>query len=85
MSKPVKALITETYKSKFEGLTGAVVIDIRGNPGGLPIVAMGMAGWLATSEGGNLGVMKMRDTEITFTLNPRLRPYDGKVAVLIDG
>ena len=30
MSKPVKKLITEQYQSKFEGLTGAVVIDIRG-------------------------------------------------------
>ncbi len=30
MSKPVKNLITESYKKRFEGLTGAVVIDIRG-------------------------------------------------------
>lgn len=30
MSKPVKNLITDAYKSRFEGLNGAVVIDIRG-------------------------------------------------------
>jgi large subunit ribosomal protein L10 len=30
MSKPVKNLITESYKKRFEGLTGAVVVDIRG-------------------------------------------------------
>lgn len=30
MSKPVKKLITEEYKSRFEGVTGAVVVDIRG-------------------------------------------------------
>lgn len=30
MSKPVKNLITESYKQRFEGLTGAVVVDIRG-------------------------------------------------------
>lgn len=30
MSKPVKNLITESYKKRFEGLSGAVVVDIRG-------------------------------------------------------
>ncbi|WP_432800235.1 50S ribosomal protein L10 [Poriferisphaera sp. WC338] len=30
MSKPVKNLIKDSYKRKFEGLTGAVVVDIRG-------------------------------------------------------
>ena len=30
MSKPVKNLMTESYKNRFEGLSGAVVIDIRG-------------------------------------------------------
>ncbi len=30
MSKPIKNLITETYRRKFGDLTGAVVIDIRG-------------------------------------------------------
>lgn len=30
MSKPVKNLLTNTYKSKFADLDGAVVIDIRG-------------------------------------------------------
>ena len=30
MSKPVKNLVVESYKKRFEGVTGAVVIDIRG-------------------------------------------------------
>ena len=30
MSKPVKNLITDTYKKRFAELTGAVVVDIRG-------------------------------------------------------
>ncbi|QDU33884.1 50S ribosomal protein L10 [Poriferisphaera corsica] len=30
MSKPVKNLIKESYKKRFDGLTGAVVVDIRG-------------------------------------------------------
>ena len=30
MSKPVKNLIAESYKQRFAGVTGAVVVDIRG-------------------------------------------------------
>jgi large subunit ribosomal protein L10 len=30
MSKPVKNLITDSYKSRFEGITGGVLVDIRG-------------------------------------------------------
>lgn len=30
MSKPVKNLIVETYKKRFEGLTGGVLVDVRG-------------------------------------------------------
>ncbi|GAB4108474.1 MAG: 50S ribosomal protein L10 [Phycisphaeraceae bacterium] len=30
MSKPVKNLIVESYKKRFEGLNGGVVVDIRG-------------------------------------------------------
>jgi large subunit ribosomal protein L10 len=30
MSKPVKNLIVESYKNRFEGLTGGVLIDVRG-------------------------------------------------------
>ncbi len=30
MSKPIKNLIVDTYKKKFDGLSGAVVIDVRG-------------------------------------------------------
>ena len=30
MSKPVKNLIVESYKKRFEGVNGAVLVDIRG-------------------------------------------------------
>ena len=30
MSKPVKNLITEDYKRRFDGVTGAVLVDVRG-------------------------------------------------------
>ena len=32
MSKPVKSLLSESYKKKFSQLSGGVLIDIRGIP-----------------------------------------------------
>lgn len=30
MSKPIKNLIVEAYKNRFEGITGGVLVDVRG-------------------------------------------------------
>jgi len=62
-----------------------VILDLRGNPGGLGAMAMGMAGWFVEGEGRRLGVMKTRETEFKFTINPRARTYTAPLAVLIDG
>ena len=62
-----------------------IVIDIRGNPGGMPAMAMGMAGFLIDRKDLAFGTMKMRDSDLTFVVNPRPSPFDGPVAVLIDG
>lgn len=69
-----------------------VVIDLRGNPGGLAAMIMGLAGHFVT-ERATLGVMKTRDSEMRFNANPRLvngagdrvEPYKGPVAILVDG
>jgi carboxyl-terminal processing protease len=68
-----------------------IVIDLRGNPGGLAIMMTGIAGHFI-GERIPLGVMKTRDTELKFTINPRLvtadgqrvEPYSGPVAILVD-
>lgn len=62
-----------------------IIIDLRGNPGGLGPMAMGMGGWFVTDATKSLGTMKTRDSEVKFVLSPRPTPYTGKVAVLIDG
>ena len=69
-----------------------IVIDLRGNPGGLAAMMMGIAGHFI-GERIPIGVMKTRDTELKFTVNPRLvsadgqrvEPYAGPVAILVDG
>ncbi|MEX2660845.1 MAG: S41 family peptidase, partial [Vicinamibacterales bacterium] len=69
-----------------------IVVDLRGNPGGLAGMLMGIAGHFIP-EAIPLGVMKMRDNELKFTVNPRrvsaagerVEIYQGPVAILVDG
>jgi carboxyl-terminal processing protease len=68
----------------FRELEG-IVIDIRGNPGGLGAMAMGMSGWFVDTPGLKLGTMTTRETTLRFVVFPRANPYRGKVAVLVDG
>lgn len=62
-----------------------LVIDLRGNPGGIGAMAMGMAGWLVDRPDQRLGTMYMRDTTLNFVINPRAGGFPGPVAILVDG
>lgn len=70
----------------------AIVIDLRGNPGGLAAMIMGISGHFL-AERKPLGIMKTRENELKFAANPRLvtaagqrvEPYGGPVAILVDG
>ena len=72
-----KAAVEQAKSSK------GLVIDLRGNHGGIAGMTFGMASAFAT-ESGKMGVMKMRKQEMVFPLFPTLEPYTGPVAVLID-
>jgi carboxyl-terminal processing protease len=61
------------------------VIDLRGNPGGIGGMAMGMAGWLVDQPDQRLGAMYLRDATLNFVINPRAEVFAGPVAVLVDG
>jgi len=62
-----------------------VIIDVRGNEGGLGAMAMGMASWFFEEKGSRLGTMYTREGEVNFVVSPRPRTFDGPVAVLVDG
>jgi len=61
-----------------------LVIDLRGNPGGLGAMAMGIAGFLVDKPGLRLGTMYMRTATLNFVINPRRPSFAGPVAILID-
>lgn len=61
------------------------VIDLRGNPGGIGAMAMGMAGWFIDRPDQRLGTLFMRNTTLKFVVNPRLRTFSGPLAILVDG
>ena len=77
----------DTYRS-----AAGIIVDLRGNPGGLAAMIMGISGHFL-NERKPLGTMKTRDAELKFAANPRLvnaagqrvEPFSGPVAILVDG
>jgi carboxyl-terminal processing protease len=61
-----------------------MIIDLRGNPGGIGGMSMGMAGWFIDKPDVRLGIMKTKDTELKFTINPRPEIFRGKLVILVD-
>jgi carboxyl-terminal processing protease len=68
-----------------------IVIDLRGNPGGLAAMMDGVAGHFV-GEPVKLGTMRTRLVPLTFTVNPRIVTTDGRrvdvyrgpLAILVD-
>ena len=68
-----------------------IVLDLRGNPGGVGAMAMGVAGHFS-NEAESLGTMRTRDTTLEFRINPRrstadgraVEPFAGPLAILVD-
>jgi len=61
-----------------------IILDLRGNPGGIGIMAMGIAGFFIDRPGQKLGEMKMREATLKFVIFPRPETYAGKLAILVD-
>ena len=61
-----------------------IILDLRGNPGGIGIMAMGIAGFFIDKPGQKLGEMKMRQTTLQFVIFPRPETYAGPLAILVD-
>src|SRR5260221_1904718 len=62
-----------------------IVVDIRGNLGGIGIMALGLAVWFIDRQGRQLGTMLTRATPLKFVVNPRLPTFRRPLAILVDG
>jgi carboxyl-terminal processing protease len=68
-----------------------IVVDLRGNPGGVAAMVMGVAGHFL-GDTVPLGFMRTRTTELRLKANPRrvradgspVQPYAGRLAILVD-
>ena len=69
--------------ASFQDADG-IVIDLRGNTGGLGDMLAGMAGWFIAARGTSMGTMVMRSGSLKLAVLPRPAPFAGPVAVLID-
>jgi carboxyl-terminal processing protease len=72
-----------SFVRELRGAPG-LIIDLRGNPGGLGVMAMGMGGAVVRQSDLKLGTMTTRGSEIKFVLNRRSGAFAGPVAVLVD-
>ena len=61
------------------------VVDVRGNPGGIGGLAMGVAGWFTDQSGLQLGTEYLRGLTLKLVIFPRAEPFRGPLAVLVDG
>lgn len=68
-----------------------VVVDLRGNPGGVGAMVMGFGGYFVDSAL-SLGTMRTRQVTLRFAINPRRSrddgsqraPFTGPLAILVD-
>lgn len=86
---PVDAFVARVVDAHRDA--AGIVIDLRGNPGGLAAMLMGIAGQFVP-ERVSLGEMRTREGTLRFFANPRtvapdgrpVQPFTGRVAILVD-
>jgi carboxyl-terminal processing protease len=87
---PMLALPLEKAMTEVRQCDG-IVLDLRGNLGGVAAMVMGASGWFLDAEL-PLGIMKTRESELRFISIPHrvssggqaLSPYKGPLAILVD-
>jgi carboxyl-terminal processing protease len=79
MVQRVKTAMTEL---RAQGMQ-ALVLDLRGNPGGVGPMSVPVARMLL-SEPGSLGALRFRDFTQEFNVEPDTDPFTGPVALLVD-
>lgn len=78
--------VMPAFRKAVDGARSAdgLIIDLRHNPGGVGVMAIGMGNSLVDKSDLKLGTMIQREGELNFVLNPQAEPYTKPVAILID-
>ena len=78
--------LMDRIKAAIRSMSDApgIIIDLRGNPGGLGGMSNGIAGVLG-KERTSLGTMQMRSGHQNFAVFPQENPYLGPLVILTDG
>lgn len=78
-------LVMEDLRSAFAELADApgIILDLRGNPGGLAPVTYAIAG-LVSQKTGTLGTMATRTSRLNFPILPQAPKFAGKLVILTD-
>ncbi|WP_052557333.1 S41 family peptidase [Enhygromyxa salina] len=79
MTERLRAGVDELRK---QGM-GALIIDLRGNPGGVGAMSIPIAR-MFLREGASLGVLQMREFNQEFNVEPNPDAFDGPIVILVD-
>ena len=72
-----------TYIKSIDESVKGLVIDIRGNPGGIGLMATGLAGMLV-DEAYLMGTMRLRQGHLNYNVYPQKGAFLGPLAILVD-
>jgi carboxyl-terminal processing protease len=83
--------ISRPFDEAVDRTAKGIVVDLRGNPGGVLTMIMGVSGHFLDGPV-NLGVIKTRESSLNLVANPRMvgtagqavQPFSGPVAILVD-
>jgi carboxyl-terminal processing protease len=82
----VDTVMPQIHKVVEENRDAAgMILDIRGNPGGIGVMSVGIGSCFVQKPNQKLGTMTMRTGQMHFVLNPGPRGYAGPLAILVDG
>jgi carboxyl-terminal processing protease len=78
-------MMSEDLAKAVDSVRGCdgIVIDLRGNPGGIGAMVLGFGGYFVDSMR-SLGTMRTREVTLNFVISPRAQQFSGKVAILVD-
>lgn len=83
---PIREPMTNAFEQIAESKPQGLIVDLRGNPGGLIALGQNLSGYLIADKGLDLGEQITRDGNLFLVIHPRPSAlhYAGPVAFLVD-